>query len=101
MEGYALWFQGAFTVLGVVQWAKGLWPNPPKLFVVILTAAVAVLYSFAPEKARLAGGILAATQVGWDIVMQPAVAGARALRERVLTRGESYGYSAGTREEGL
>ncbi len=76
LETLFLWFGGAFIVTGLVQWLKGLIgaKGKSKRYIFSLVGAiiafVAAYFGGGTPMAYNALGIWAASQLGWDMIVQ-------------------------------
>jgi hypothetical protein len=74
LELIGLWLSGGATVAGLIQWAKSFlktdktWPTWIWALASVLFAAA---YSYSPVELRGALGILATSQLGYDVLIQP------------------------------
>lgn len=65
-----IWAGGAITVVGLLQWFKGLAPGAPSWIWGIAAAALALGYAAAPPWAQTGAGILAVSQIGYEQIVQ-------------------------------
>ena len=65
------WLAGGLAIAGLIQWIKGLAPKAPVVAWGILSPLMAIGWAYAPEQLRLAAGVLAISQLGWDLLIQP------------------------------
>lgn len=72
-------FLGGLTVTGLIQWIKGLFPGVSPRVWSASAVVLAAGYALAPPWARTAAGILAISQLGYEVLVQPV---RRALEAR-------------------
>jgi len=70
-----LWVGGGVVVVGMIQFAKGLFPKPaqdqiPSWVWAIIAAGSAIAYAYVPEGIRNALGVLAVSQIGYETILQ-------------------------------
>lgn len=69
-SGIGEWIAGGVTVVGLIQWMKGMGPNVPAWAWSIMAPVLAVAWAFMPPWARQAAGVLAISQVGYETIIQ-------------------------------
>ena len=65
-----VWIAGGITVVGIIQWLKGMAPQAPVWLWSLAAPALAVAWEFSPPWARQASGVLAVSQVGYETIIQ-------------------------------
>lgn len=67
------WLGGGVTIVGLLQWIKGMVPEGIKVPSWVWGLAAAVLasgWAVAPLWARAAAGVLAISQIGYETIIQ-------------------------------
>ena len=75
LTGFGLWGAGAVVVVGLVQWAKNLWPAAPRWAWMSMLPLFAFVAAFAASGFKLdsvwdALGIWAIAQLGYELIIQ-------------------------------
>lgn len=65
-----IWIGGGVTVVGLIQWMKGMAPKVPAWAWSAAAPVLAIAWAFAPAWARQAAGVLAISQVGYETIIQ-------------------------------
>lgn len=65
-----IWIGGGVTVVGLIQWFKGMAPKAPAWVWSAAAPILAVAWAFAPDWAQRAAGVLAISQVGYETIIQ-------------------------------